>query len=175
VAVEVIPSKTANAFAVPGNRIVILGGLFDLAGSGDALAGVLAHEMGHVALDHPTIGLVRTEAIGVAKLVFLGEAGRAGDLGGLMVQFAYTRDMEEEADRQAIAILQAAGLRTAGLADFFAIIEKEKGADTPLAALLGTHPPTAARRALAASLSGEGGESMDAATFEAIRGICGAK
>lgn len=171
VQVEVIPSSVANAFAVPGDRIVILSGLFELAGTGDALAGVLAHEMGHVALAHPATGLVRSEAIGLAKLVFLGNAGLSGNMGEMLVQFAYTRDMETEADRQAIAILRAAGLRTGGLADFFATIEAEEGGGE-LPAIMSTHPATAERRAMVASSGDEGSESIGREAWEAIKTMC---
>jgi len=108
----------------------------------------------------------------MAKLVFLGDTGTAGDLGGMMVQFAYTREMETEADREAIGILQRAGLTTAGLAQFLETLEAKAGGGTALAALMSTHPATGQRRAALEAMTGAGGESVDAATFAAIKRMC---
>jgi hypothetical protein len=64
-----------NAFAAPGGYIVIFKGLVDFAESGDELAGVLAHEMGHVNRRHPTERWVQFITLGAVSDALVGGSG----------------------------------------------------------------------------------------------------
>lgn len=115
-----------NAYAVPGGFIFITTGLVGRCNDEDELAGVLAHEISHLVLDHP-IGSIKKQYVDQLTKDLLSEAGQyasadvkklaelAGgldNLSGMLVDHAakgYSRSKEQDADSEAIAILQAAG------------------------------------------------------------------
>ena len=63
VTVEIVKGGPVNAFTLPGDRMIFYSDLIDGAKDGSQVAGVLAHEMGHVVHDHPIKGLVRQYGI----------------------------------------------------------------------------------------------------------------
>ena len=159
-----------NAFAAPGGQIIVTRGLVQKAGNADEVAGVLAHELGHVLELHPEAGLVRAMGLSAAaQLVFAGTTGTATNIGLLLTQLRYTRVAEREADAHAIRILKNAGISAKGFGDFFERLEpktttpEDKVADQKDAAqkktvglgtriftseILRTHPLTGDRLAL---------------------------
>lgn len=144
--VRVIDSPMVNALAAPGGHIVIFRGLIQKAESADEVAGVLAHEMGHVVHHHSMQALVRHYAISLVVTVLTGNDHIVGSAGALLLQFAYSRDAEVEADATAVAILHDAGLSSDGLARFFARIDEGGTKDTAaLWRYVSTHPPTGER------------------------------
>ncbi len=144
---HVIDNKISNAFALPGGHIVVLSGLIDEAGSGDEVAGVLAHEMGHVVSRHTMVGLMRTLGVGAAILMITGDINSAVALGGVtLISLSYSRDDETEADMLAVRYLGNSGVSTQGLHDFFTRIaaqSKDSGSN-----FLRTHPDSEKRAAL---------------------------
>ncbi len=98
---RVLDTDMVNAFAAPGGQVVILRGLLDEAGSAAEVAGVLAHEIGHVEARDPTRLAFR--AVGSAGILslLLGDA-TGGTLiaivGDQMLSAAYTREAEAAAD-----------------------------------------------------------------------------
>jgi Zn-dependent protease with chaperone function len=168
--VRVVDDKRVNAFAAPGGEIVILRGLIDAAQSADEVAGVLAHEMGHVLHRHPTKMLVRVMG---ADLLLQMVSGNAATVGAMAVLLTYSRDAELEADREAVALLHAAGAETQGLEDFFARAAGERGG-VPLPAFLSTHPSIGDR---IAALKGPpqatiGRATLDPADWARLKSIC---
>ncbi|HEX4504482.1 MAG TPA: M48 family metallopeptidase [Alphaproteobacteria bacterium] len=121
--VSVADTATINAFAVPGGRVVILHGLIDQAESPDEVAGILAHEITHVQLHHPTKALIR--AIGVSTLV-QAIGGQTGALMNEAVLLSGSRDAERAADAGALTLLDGAGISPKGLADFFKRMNAKK-------------------------------------------------
>jgi len=118
--VIVVDMEDANAVALPGGTIIVFRGLLAAAADADEVAGVLAHEMTHVALRHPMAGLVRN--LGVAVLVALVVGDTSGVVASgatLALANAYSREDEDEADRGALRLLAAAGIGSDGLAGFF--------------------------------------------------------
>lgn len=141
--IRVVDNAMVNALAAPGGHIVVFRGLLDKAESANEVAGVLAHEMGHVVHHHSMQALVRHYAISLVVTVLTGNDAFLGNAGTLLLQFAYSREAEAEADATAVDILDGAGLRSDGLAQFFARIEKgEKKDSTSLWRYVNTHPPT---------------------------------
>jgi Zn-dependent protease with chaperone function len=123
--ISVADSDTINAFAAPGGHIVILRGLIDQAKSADEVAGVVAHEITHVQLHHPTKALIR--AVGVSTLVqALG--GQTGAFVNQAVLLSGSRDAERAADAGALQLLAHARISPAGMADFFRRMEARKSA-----------------------------------------------
>ncbi len=141
----------ANALALPGGKIVLTDELLIVAANDDALAGILAHEIGHAVERH---GLKRVlRAAGLAAMVTL----IAGDVSGILDQviaapavlldLAYSRGFELEADDYSIALMQAGGFDPRALADLLeSKFAKGDGSDAAPGWLV-THPPTAERAA----------------------------
>lgn len=139
-----------NAFALPDGTLIITDELVDLAGGDtEMLIGVLAHEIGHVELEHSLRQIYR--AAGMAGLIML-IAGDVGDSvedllvqGGGLLALSYSRDAEAAADRHSVELMQKAGYDPTAIARFFAIIEAKLG-DTSGTNILSTHPGTPERR-----------------------------
>lgn len=146
--VRIAKSDIPNALAAPGGHIVILGGLFDLTGNdpdlgGDMLAGVLAHEIAHARLRHPTRALGR--ALGLDLLVRASGGGVGADGGVILASFAYGRAAEREADALAYEMLTRAGIGDAGLKAFFAKLNDDYGDEEGESSFFSTHPSSAER------------------------------
>ncbi|MEE9299612.1 MAG: M48 family metallopeptidase [Alphaproteobacteria bacterium] len=171
-----------NAFAAPGGYIVIFKGLIDFVESGDELAGVLAHEMGHVNRRHPTERWVQFIALGVVSNALVGGSGAGAATARtaeLMVMLSYSRNSESEADAAALDMMNAAGVSGRGLADFFErmnalleLTEVHEGVEQ-IARYFTSHPPSAERSAIIGSLSTASGAAMPEADWQAVKAICG--
>lgn len=165
---DVIATKDVNAFALPGNHIIVYSGLIDKADTPEMLAGVLAHEMGHLELRHPTRGLI--EQLGLGAVINLLAGNNAiSNFGQLMAGLSYTRDMERQADERAIVLLHQAHIRADGLAAFFSLLKKDETLHLP--AILSDHPGLDERVA-AAKDSSAGEPAMSAGDWQAVKAIC---
>ncbi len=141
--VMVVNSPAVNALAAPGGVIVIFRGLLEKTTTPEELAGVLAHEMQHILHRHATRALLQQ----VSMKILLGAA--VGDAKGLsyglegaqtLGMLRYSRQKEEEADREAIQMLIASGLDPRGLLTFFETVQKESRKSLKLPSYLSTHP-----------------------------------
>ncbi|WP_181378040.1 M48 family metalloprotease [Teichococcus aestuarii] len=129
--ITLIQNRAINAFVTTGNRMFIHTGLILQAGSAAELAGVLAHETGHIAGGHlarlpeemrmATIRSVAAMLLGAGAAVATGQGGAFGAialggqssaLGGL---FAFTRGQEQAADQAGLHYLETVGWSAAGL------------------------------------------------------------
>ncbi|MEO1206461.1 MAG: M48 family metallopeptidase [Pseudomonadota bacterium] len=176
--VVVVDWDLVNAFAAPGDRIVLTHGLIKKSGSPDELAGVLAHEMGHGLELHPETGIVRSLGLSAVAQLLLGGAGNLSNLGVMLTQLAYSRDAEREADQRALDVLRKADVSAKGLAVFFRRIGKldQRGnKDGGYAGLdvLRSHPQTAERlRAVEAVESYPSRPALNASDWTALKAIC---
>jgi len=139
--VIILDSPQFNAFATPGGHILVTKALVEAASSEDALASVIAHEMAHIILRHG-IALVdnakfneRMADIAQRAADFAGKnsaaAGRVMELRNsvaplveAMVQNGYSREQEFEADKEAAALLAAAGYDPAALVDMLRVLQR---------------------------------------------------
>ncbi|RYF22200.1 MAG: M48 family metallopeptidase [Comamonadaceae bacterium] len=124
----------ANAFALPGGAIVVTDDLVQEARerklSDDAIVGVLAHEIGHVAHRHTTRLLVEQGVLNIGLGLALGDvSGMLSTGSALLTGLAYRRNHEREADCFAIALMGHAKLPTAPMADLLLAIAHEEEAD----------------------------------------------
>lgn len=115
--IEILDVSAVNAAALPGGRIVVLNGLIDEAGTGDVVAGVLAHEIAHVRRRHVASAAIRQ--LGVASVVSLMGGGDLSASAGGLLALKFGRDAEEEADADAIAMLERAGINPKPTAHMF--------------------------------------------------------
>lgn len=121
--VRVVDAAVPNALATFGGELVLFRGLIDAAGSSEEVAGVLAHEMGHAIERHALQGYVRGNAMSVLVMLISGGAWQVGaEVGATLTTLSYSRDGEREADHWALGMLEGAGIRTDGMAAFFANI-----------------------------------------------------
>lgn len=170
--VAVVRLAVTNAIALPGGRVIVMRGLLEDATGADEVAGVLAHEFVHVAERHAAAATIR--ALGVSALVTLVTGDSSGLLAGgatLMLAGSYSREVEAEADRGAVELLNRAGLDGSGLAAFFRRIARDGAA---LPAWLGTHPdPLARAQAVEQAARPAVNPPLTAAQWAALKDVCG--
>jgi len=148
---SVVNASDINAFALPGGPMFVNRGMIDAARSEGEMAGVMAHEISHVALRHGTAQATKSEGAGVQ----LGAIGGAilgailgGNVGDIVAQgtqlglgaylLKYSREYETQADVLGAQILARAGYDPMDLARMFETIEKEGGSRGP--EWLSSHP-----------------------------------
>ena len=183
IGVHVYDMPVLNAFAVSGGSIILTRELLDKADGPDELAGVLAHEIGHVAHLHPEAQLVRLTGMQVLASVFTGSNG--GDMTTNMAFMAtalrFTREAEAEADAYARETMVKAAIDPIGLKTFFEKILKIEGdhkdsnaAISGLGGIFSTHPGTEERikeiQPLPAGVVTR--PSLDAVQWKALKEIC---
>lgn len=129
----------ANAFALPGGKIVMTDGIVKAAADkglpDDALVGVLAHEIGHVVHRHTTRMVVEQGVLNVGLGLALGDVSAIVSTGAsVMTGLAYSRSHEREADCYAIALMRHTALPTAPMGKLLLAIardeEKEEDKDS---------------------------------------------
>ncbi|MEM9522709.1 MAG: M48 family metallopeptidase [Pseudomonadota bacterium] len=176
--IEVLDHDMINAFAAPGGWVVIVRGLLDKARSPDEVAGVLAHEIGHVAARDPTrLALRGVGSAGLLGLVF-GDFAGAGVmvlLADRLLTASYTRDAERAADDYALSMLADAGISSDGLADFFARLTERYGDDREGALrYFASHPAPSDRLARVRAGSDVRSETpiLTPGQWQALKSIC---
>jgi len=147
----VVNSNQVNAFAVPGGYVYINRGLIQQTRNWSELAGVLAHEIGHVEERHSVEQLERQNQANLGltlAYVLLGRAPSGAEraaiqLGGTAVFARYSRDAENEADRVAIPLLLAAGVNPNGLVTMFELLlAEQRSRPSAVETWFATHPTT---------------------------------
>lgn len=148
----IVESSTVNAFAVPDGSIFVTTGLLKYAGRDQlALAGVLAHEIGHIARRHSAETLQTKLGYGLLTFMIFGfedsVAKQAGSMTSQIMELGYGREMELEADVCAARYLLRLGYPPDASLKFLRILlPLEKGRqDSALEKYLRSHPGTEER------------------------------
>jgi predicted Zn-dependent protease len=145
----VVDSREVNAFAVPGGYVYVNRGLIERTTRMSQLAGVLAHEIGHVTLRHSVQQMekAQTANVGVTLACILTRicesqaAGAVINVGGSLVFAKFSRDDEREADRMAVQYVTAAGIDPRGIPEMFQILIDERNRrPSGVSAWFNTHP-----------------------------------
>jgi hypothetical protein len=178
---HVVQNKDLNAFALPGGPIYIHTAIITSAENESQLAGVLAHEISHVALRHST-NQASKSMLARAPLAILGGLLGSGSLGGTLAQLGiafginsaflkFSRDAERQADQQGAQILYDAGYDPREMARFFETLEKTYGSGG--AEFFASHPNPGNRQQDVSRLVPELGPSrsysVDNSEFEQMR------
>jgi predicted Zn-dependent protease len=165
----VVADPQVNAFAVPGGYVYVTTGALLAMADEEELAGVMAHEIGHVAGRH-IAGRVeaqgRMQMVALAALiagVFLGAAnpdvgmavGSFGMAGAQAGMLAYSRADEEDADLRALRTLRSAGYSGWGVVRFMDTLKRLSLAPDDLPTYLFTHPMPGDRGDLLAAQLGQ--------------------
>jgi len=148
--IKVVDSEEVNAFALPGGFFFVNSGLIMKADTESELAGVMAHEIAHVAARHGTRQATKGTIVNYASipLIFMGGwTGYAIRQGmGLAIPMGFltfSRSMEREADFLGLQYLYKSGYDPTSFVDFFEKIESlEKKKPGTLSKVFSTHPMT---------------------------------
>jgi len=151
--IKVVESDEINAFALPGGFFYVNSGLILAADDESELAGVMAHEIAHVAARHGTEQASKAELINFASipLIFMGGVGgfalrqAAGFL--IPMQFLqFSRKDESEADYFGLQYLYRTGYDPGAAVSFFEKLQaKESAKPGSVSKMFSTHPPTGDR------------------------------
>jgi beta-barrel assembly-enhancing protease len=134
-----VADRSINAFALPGGHVGVNLGLIAMTGSSDELASVLAHELTHVTQRHIARGIVNSQRQGMASLaalvvgVVIASRAKSADAANAVIvgsqaaalqgQINFTREMEREADRIGLQLMNTAGFASSGMASMFEKME----------------------------------------------------
>jgi predicted Zn-dependent protease len=151
--IKVVESDEINAFALPGGFFYVNSGLILAADDESELAGVMAHEIAHVAARHGTEQASKGELINFASipLIFMGGVGGFAirQAAGLLIpmQFLqFSRKDEAEADYFGLQYMYKAGYDPTATVSFFEKLQaKESAKPGSVSKLFSTHPPTGHR------------------------------
>lgn len=172
----VLPTPVPNAFALPGGKVYLLRGLLDKAQNPDELAGILAHELGHLKhYDNMRgliynggtsflIGLLFGDVTGSSAVIFASRS---------VVEASYSREAETAADTFAIEIMHKLGRSPKPAAELmFRITGKEGGSGFTI---LASHPLTEDRlaRMTKEDRPASGPPLLTDQEWQALKGICG--
>jgi predicted Zn-dependent protease len=137
---SILDSEEINAFAAPGGLIFVSRGMLRCCKHEDAVAAVLAHEIGHVQYKHglqaiqksrvtaalTTIALEGGKSFGGEKLAQLTQVfeNSLADITTTLVKNGYSRSFESQADAAAVVILRRVGYNPQGLVDMLKVMEQ---------------------------------------------------
>jgi beta-barrel assembly-enhancing protease len=176
VTVHIIEGGPVNAFTLPGGILIFYSDLIEQAANSSQVAGVLAHEIGHVAHHHPIKGIARQYGVSLlAKLVSGGYSDLLNTLtsgGNILLAMRNGRAAERDADATGVALLENLGLRADGISGFFEqMLEKEPKDAASAAGIWSSHPPTQ-QRIDATKRRPVGIPAFSAAEWKALREVC---
>jgi beta-barrel assembly-enhancing protease len=142
-----------NAFALPGGFMYVNRGLIEVAHNEGELAGVMAHEISHVALRHGTNQASKASLAESGLALLLGGGGTLNELIGAMGGFGlntiflkFSRGAEEQADVMGTQIMTKAGYNPMDMVGMFDTLRQESGHDpTKLEKFFSDHPAPADR------------------------------
>jgi predicted Zn-dependent protease len=160
--IKVIDSDEVNAFALPGGFFYVNKGLLLVADNEAEVAGVMAHEIAHVAARHAVENQTKASLMeylamgtsiflgGIPGMIFQNTAG----LGMLGIFMKFSRGAEEEADKLGVQYMYAAGYDPSAMATMFEKLEtKNKKKPGLISRAFASHPAPPDRRAAALALA----------------------
>lgn len=174
----VLATSVPNAFALPGGKVYLFEGLLDKAENPDEIAGVLAHELGHLRhrdsmreLIHNggtsfLIGLLFGDVTGSGALIFASRS---------LVTSSYSRDAETSADTFAIDTMHRLGRPAKPMGELMLRVTGKEGGRG--GSIISSHPLTEDRLARMSKADAgsqlNGRPLLSAAEWQALKGICG--
>jgi predicted Zn-dependent protease len=181
---RVVNAADINAFALPGGYMYVNRGLIQAVRSEAELAGVIAHEMAHVAERHGTEQVTKAYGVqagaGLLAQILAGKDRRlglgeqiAGTLGLNALVMKFSRDAENEADRVGAQMMARAGYDPMAMAGFFDLLQQQRGRNpNAVAQFFSSHPSPANRSANIRRMAGQYGRGGNArvGNLQAVKG-----
>jgi Zn-dependent protease with chaperone function len=173
-AVMVVRRPEANAITLPGGHIYVFAGLINEARTPDELAGVIAHEVGHVAHRDGTRTVLEGAGLSVLFGMLLGDFVGGGAVivaAKTLLQTRYSREVETAADGYGVTLMTKIGGDPRALGT---ILMRIAGSTHPGPKILADHPETRDRVAAIDAMAGSGPNRplLDPAEWAALKAIC---
>ncbi|MCW1843856.1 M48 family metallopeptidase [Prosthecomicrobium hirschii] len=178
VTVDVVDVRLPNAFALPGGSVILTRGLIEKVASPEELAGVFAHELGHVVHRDGMRGLLKSAGLSIVLGLIIGDftgSSVAVLVGRTLIDAGYSRETEAMADAFAIDLMTRIGRDPAALGTALEAISKEGPELDGVLSWLSTHPVTAERTRILRAAGGRTGAAepiLDPAGWAALKAIC---
>lgn len=173
--VRVVPvqSSMINALTLANDKVLLTSAIIAQANSPDEIAGILAHEFGHVAHMHVLRGFLGQALMKLLIAIFTGVHGDEIGYINTVTNNAHVRKFESEADMTGIQLLRDANIATQGLGEFFNRIARQEGAGGRFLKYFNTHPPSAEREQLMRDTAVPGATpAMTANDWQALKRAC---
>ncbi len=184
---HVIDSPIVNAFALPGGYIYVSRGLIALANNEAELAGVIAHEIGHVTGRHAAARMSQGVLVGLGAAILSAATGsqavgQVANVGSDLYIKSYSRGQEDESDALGVRYLAKAGYDPRAMASFLGSLDAQTKLDARIAGksegsgfnYFSTHPITAERVSHASALAAaypQGGITNRDSLMQVINGL----
>jgi len=173
--VDVVRRKQANAFALPGGHVYVFEGLLAKSETPDELAGVIAHEMGHVVHRDGTRAVLQSAGLSFLFGMMLGDfvgGGAAVIAAKTVLSSSYSRHAEAAADKYSVELMQKIEADPKALASILSRIASDKDEGV---ALLRDHPETKDRIAAINKVTVDDPPKplLTGAEWKALKAICG--
>ncbi len=174
---RVIRSSVRNAVALPGGRVYLFRGLLDKSESPDEIAGVLAHELGHVRNHDGMRRLIQSGGVSFLIGLLFGDVTGAGAVifgTQQLLGAAYSREAETRADDVAVEAMNRLGRSPVPAGE---LLQRITGDQKDSIGILASHPLTGARleHFKAAEKPVTGKPILDFGEWRALKNICNAK
>ena len=146
--IHIIQKEEINAFALPDNHMVIYSGLIAYANNAEEVAGVMAHEIGHMEKAHVMKKLVKEVGLEMLFAMVGGDAGFeiVRETGRTLSSSAFDRSQEKEADDYAVEILAKSNIDPQHMSNLFFRLSQKNNLPGQLV-WISTHPDTKDRAA----------------------------
>ncbi|TMK47338.1 MAG: M48 family metallopeptidase [Alphaproteobacteria bacterium] len=174
----VLSSPIANAFALPGGKVYLFSGLLAKAENSDEIAGVLAHELGHLKHRDNMRGLIYNGGTSFLIGLLFGDITGSGALifaSRSLVTASYSREAEQNADTFSVAVMQRLGRSPKAMGELLLRVTGKEG-DRSLS-ILSNHPLTEDRlkRMTEEDRPRSGPPLLTAAEWASLKAICSVK
>ena len=145
----VIEDTSINAFAIPGGHVFVYTGLLKAADNMAEVAGVLAHEIGHITMYHGRDLLMQQSAFSFVETILFGDSTSIGEavtsILGNMLFLQFSQKNEFQADSCSVAYTTKAGVNPVGMKTFLQELRNRYGDEPKIFEPFSTHPPLSKR------------------------------
>jgi Zn-dependent protease with chaperone function len=172
---EVMDTPVANAFALPGGKVYLFSGLLAKSNDPDEIAGVLAHELGHVRHRDNTRNMIYSGGASFLVGLLFGDVTGSGALvfaSRSLITASYSREAEQKADDFSIEVMHRLGRPTRPMGDLIFRITGNQGDKT--VSILANHPLTEDRlkRFSDEDRPASGPPLLSASEWTALKAVC---